>query len=100
MLFRHRTPASISVHARARCKTFAAFPLRSITVAARGAFVTTFPGAITSELDIVAVSHDDERRSSTFPAVPAEIRDRILHPRSGEESRRELHRQQDTQPEP
>lgn len=74
--------------------------VRFAKVTARGAFVTTFPGAITTQLDIVALSDDGGRRTSTFPAAPAEIRDRILHPRSAEESRRELQRQQDAHPEP
>ena len=64
--------------------------VRVARVTPRGAFVMTFPGAMTSELDVVAVTEGDRQRSSTFPAVSSEIRDRILHPRTGEQIRREI----------
>lgn len=64
--------------------------IRTANVGRRGAFAVTLPGAVTSALEIVAVTDDQRRRSTTFPAVPAEIRDRILHPRTGEQVRREM----------
>ena len=64
--------------------------IRVANVTRRGAFAISLPGAITSAIEIVAVADDQRRRSMTFPAVPAEIRDRILHPRTGEQVRREM----------
>lgn len=64
--------------------------VRVAKVTPRGAFVVTFPGAITSALDLVAITDDRRRRPSTYPAVPAALRDRILHPRTGEQIRREI----------
>ena len=63
---------------------------RVAKVTARGAFVTTFPGALAEALDVVAVTADDRRIPMTFPAAPAELRDRILNPRSADDIRREI----------
>lgn len=64
------------------------------SVTPRGAFVVVFSGAVTSALEAVAIRAGERRRATTFPAVPAAIRDRILHPRTGEQVRREMLDQQ------
>jgi hypothetical protein len=64
-------------------------------VTPRGAFAVTFPGAVISELDIVAVTTDQVRRPTTFPGVPPEMRDRVLHPRTAEQVRLEMLQQEE-----
>lgn len=67
---------------------------RVANVTPNGAFVVVFPGAVTSAFEAVAITNGERRRATTFPAVSAEIRDRILHPRTGEQVRREMLEQQ------
>jgi hypothetical protein len=59
------------------------------------AFVTTFPGAITTGVDVVAVNDNGVRRTTTFPGMPPEIRDRVLHPRTAEQIRLEMRQQEE-----
>ncbi len=68
--------------------------IRSAKVSPRGAFVMTFPGADAGSLDVVAVRNGDRQPPTTFPAASAEIRDRMLHPRSAEEVRLEMRQQE------
>jgi hypothetical protein len=67
--------------------------VRTAKVTARGAFVLTLPGAMISAFDIAATTPTELRKTTTFPPASAEIRDRILHPRTGEEVRREIEQQ-------
>ena len=67
--------------------------VRTAKVTARGAFVLTLPGAMTSAFEIAAMTGRELRSTTPFPAVSAEIRDRILHPRTGAEVRREIEQQ-------
>lgn len=63
---------------------------RAATVTKRGVFLLVFPGAVTGRVDVVGTTGTGAEKAASLQAMPAEIRDRVLHPRTAEEARREI----------